>query len=55
MQQLARDNEVYYLNVAECVSDAEGALWEDASTDGVHLKKEYCDLWYEYLRLHYVP
>ncbi|NLP36348.1 MAG: hypothetical protein GX357_01690 [Firmicutes bacterium] len=55
LQQLARDNEVYYLNVAECVSDAEGALWEDASTDGVHLKKEYCDLWYEYLRLHYVP
>jgi len=55
LQQLARENKVYYLNVAECVSDAAGALLADASTDGVHLKKEYCDLWYEYLRLHYVP
>lgn len=55
LQQMARDSQVYYLNVAECVSDATGALLEDASTDGVHLKKAYCDLWYEYLRLHYVP
>ncbi len=54
IRQMAAENNIYYLDVAECVADAEGNLAGDASTDGIHLQKTYCDRWLEYLRWHYV-
>ena len=36
------------------VSDENGALPADASTDGVHLNKAYCQKWLAYLKNHTV-
>lgn len=54
IQEVAVEEEVYYLNVAEAVADENGALPADASTDGVHLNKAYCEKWLEYLKSHTV-
>ncbi len=52
IQEVAAEEEVYYLNVAEAVADESGVLPEEASTDGVHLNKEYCQKWLAYLKNH---
>lgn len=49
LQGLATEEQVTFINVAEAVS-IDGVLPEDAAVDGIHLKKEYCDKWLEYLR-----
>ncbi len=54
IRQMAAAEGLYYLNVAQCMADAEGNLFSDASTDGIHLKKSYCERWFDYLKLHYV-
>ncbi len=54
IQQMAAEKELYYLDVAQCVSDAEGNLADEASSDGIHLQKTYCELWLDYLKWHYV-
>lgn len=54
IQQMAAERKLYYLDVAQCVADPEGNLAGDASTDGIHLQKTYCDLWLDYLKQHYV-
>ncbi len=55
IQQMAGEQGVYYLNVAEVMASEQGALPEDAAFDGIHLKREYCEAWLEYLRIHTVP
>lgn len=50
--ELAAKKQVFYLNVAEPLSDENGALLPEASTDGVHLKRDYYKVWLEYLRNH---
>ena len=55
IQQMAAEKRLYYLDVAQCMADAEGNLFSDASTDGIHLKKNYCERWFDYLKWHYVP
>ena len=52
IQKMAEEKQVYYLNVAEAVADDNGYLPEEASTDGVHLNKEYCAKWLDYLKSH---
>lgn len=54
IMEVAAEEEVYYLDVAEAVSDENGALPADASTDGVHLNKAYCQKWLAYLKNHTV-
>ena len=50
--QIANEKNVCYLNVAEAVASPNGALPDDAAVDGIHLKKEYCQKLFEYLRNH---
>lgn len=54
LQDMAEEKNVYYLNVAEAVADSDGSLPEDAAADGIHLKKEPCQVWLTYLREHTV-
>ena len=54
IKKMTKDKQVYYLDVYEAVSDDDGNLPQEASPDGVHLKKEYCQIWYEYLKTHTV-
>lgn len=52
LKDMAAEEEVIYLDVASGVADADGYLPADASTDGVHLNKEYCQIWLQYLEEH---
>lgn len=54
LQQLAAEKEVFYLDVSAAFRDENGALPEDLSNDGVHLKKDGCITWKEYLLSHTV-
>ncbi|MDR2132201.1 MAG: GDSL-type esterase/lipase family protein [Clostridiales Family XIII bacterium] len=51
---LAEEKGAIYLNVGESVSDGNGVLPEEASSDGIHLNRKYCVKWEEYLRSHEV-
>ena len=50
--QMCRKKKVIYLNVAEAVQDKDGNLPAVATTDGIHMNKEYCDKWMYYIRTH---
>ena len=54
IKKMCVDNQVYYVNVAEVMADDTGYLPKAASTDGIHLNKEYCVKWLEYLKTHSV-
>ena len=54
MQQVAEEKKVAYVNVYEAFADENGSLPEVDSRDGVHLYKESCQRWLEYLRTHTV-
>lgn len=49
IQEVAEQTGAVYLNCAEAVSNADGNLPAEASTDGIHLMGEYCDKWLEYI------
>lgn len=51
---LALEKEVYYLDIYSAVVTEDGYLPEAAAPDGVHLGKEYCGIWYDYLKTHTV-
>lgn len=54
MKQVAEEKQVAYLDLySEFVQD-DGQLPADASTDGVHLRKSYCEQWLTYLENHTV-
>lgn len=50
IKKLAQDKNVTYLDVASYLADSSGNLPSSASTDGVHVNKEYCLKWYKYLK-----
>lgn len=52
LRELAKEKEVYFVDVASVMIDENGFLFDDASNDGVHLKREYCIRWLEYLMCH---
>lgn len=54
IKKMAEEQKIYYLDVASAVSLNDGSLPEEAATDGIHLNKEYCEKWLEYLKKHVV-
>lgn len=54
LKQLAIDKQVYYVNCAEAVANADGYLPEDSATDGIHFGVPECEAWLEYLKTHTV-
>ena len=54
IQKMCEENKYYWLNVQEVLVDSEGYLPEGSASDGIHLKKEYCLVWYEYIATHVV-
>ena len=52
IREMASEKGICYLDVAEVMRDEKGALPEDAAPDGIHVKKEYCLRWLEYLQNH---
>ncbi|MGN0623044.1 MAG: GDSL-type esterase/lipase family protein [Oscillospiraceae bacterium] len=49
VKQAAADTGAVYLDVASCFKDENGELPMEASTDGIHLIREYCMKWMDYL------
>ena len=45
----AENTKSEYLDVASVFKDANGALPEEASTDGIHLVHDYCNTWLKYI------
>ena len=54
MQKAAEEKQVVFLDLYSAFVDENEELPADASRDGVHLSKEYCQMWLEYLRRHTV-
>ena len=54
LQDLAREKEVYYIDIASSMKNEEGFLPTDAAIDGIHLNKEYALKWLQYLKNHYI-
>jgi lysophospholipase L1-like esterase len=53
IRALALESNVHYVDVAQCMEDAEGYLPNAASPfDGMHLTPEYYIKWFDYLRSH---
>lgn len=50
IKDMATAKGTIYLNVSRAVADEDGYLPQYASTDGVHLNKDYCIKWFEYLK-----
>ena len=54
VRQMALEEGVEYLNVAEAFKDSRGKLPDSASNDGMHFGKRLYNLWFEYLETHAV-
>ena len=54
MRKAAEEKQVVFLDLYSAFVDENEELPADASRDGVHLSKEYCQMWLEYLRRHTV-
>lgn len=52
LKQFAVEQKAYYIDINSVVSDTDGSLKPEMTTDGIHLKSQYMDLWREYLRTH---
>lgn len=54
MRKAAQEKQVVYLDLYSAFVDENGELPLDASRDGVHLHREYCVKWLDYLLIHTV-
>lgn len=54
LRQAAEEKQVVYLDLYSRFADENGSLPADQSRDGVHLKKDPCREWLEYLKTHTV-
>lgn len=52
LKRLSDDETVFYLDVAEAVTDESGGMDPAYTSDGIHLKAKYVPLWTEYLKTH---
>ena len=50
VQEVAEEEKVTYLDVKSVLVDKNGYLPEEASTDGIHIDKKYCEKWLTYLK-----
>ena len=49
IEKLAADKGIHYIAPAEAMRGSDGALPPEAASDGIHLKKKYCEIWLNYL------
>lgn len=50
IKEVSNEKNVEYLDVASALKDSEGYLPEEASTDGIHVGKKYCEKWLSYIK-----
>lgn len=49
IEQLAADEGIHYINPASALKGPDGALPDNAASDGIHLNKKYCKIWLTYI------
>ena len=54
IKALANDEDIFYLEVNDCLNDGTDHLPSEYTGDGVHLKANYYYLWHDYLLEHAV-
>lgn len=54
MRKAAEEKQAVYLDLYSAFVNENGELAEEGSRDGVHLTKEYCQRWLDYLKRHTV-
>lgn len=54
LRALCGEKQVYYLDVAACMTGPDGYLPDEAANDGVHLTPAYCEKWLAYLQNHVI-
>ncbi|MEL7622409.1 MAG: GDSL-type esterase/lipase family protein [Clostridiales bacterium] len=52
IQEMAWEKGLQYLDATEWFTDDQGCLPEEAGHDGIHLNKEYCKVWLDFLKRH---
>lgn len=52
LRELAEEKQVYYVDTGSAVASEDGSLPEGAAADGIHLNKDYCEKWFDYLKIH---
>lgn len=52
LSKLAAEKELFFIDTYSALCNEDGYLPEDASFDGVHLIKDYCIQWLDYLKTH---
>lgn len=54
IKRIVEEEGVYYIDLNEEFTMEDGSLIENAASDGIHLKSDYCKKWLEYLKTHTV-
>lgn len=55
LQQIAADQQVWYLDVYPVLCGDDGFLPSDVTPDGVHFNPAHYQKWFDYLTTHYIP
>ena len=55
VKAIAKERQVWYLNAYSVLCDEEGYLPADVTNDGTHFTPAHYDLWFEYMKTHYIP
>ena len=55
MRELAEEKQVFYVDTENAAAVGDGSLPADAAADGIHLVKDYCEKWLDYLKTHTAP
>ena len=49
IEKMAKERKVEYIDLNKVLTDKNGNLYKEASVDGVHLNRTYCQIWKNYL------
>lgn len=55
LEQIAREQQVWYLDVYPVLCGDDGFLPSDVTPDGVHFTPAHYQKWFEYMKTHYIP
>lgn len=50
IKTMAEEKKLVYMDLNQVMANKKGHLIEDASFDGVHLRPDYCKIWYQFLK-----
>lgn len=55
LQEIARERQIWYLDVYPALCGEDGYLPSEVTPDGVHFSPAHYQKWFDYMRTHYVP